>query len=1187
MAGRFTKAKLASAPGGTTNIESHWASHTAHNGNWDVTDQALDTLNSQISSISSALSSAIAELNALKNRVTALEDGSVLPQPSARVMVANLADTAKNQTIPATGTTKTFRMAFVLHSDCTDLEFVWDNNKLNADGTNSGLVDIAGIAVSMKPENGALSAVNFGTDREVSLAIGEKKSSVIAGNFPKGRYILNVRLRGASAGGGWPGSLLVGPGWNGLGAFEGDALDNDNASFNVGTYQFTPAAILGTTNNKVVSVHAFGNSIFGGLEDGDGAADTNSNRGFMSKGMSAAGIPTVRTATVGIELETVIGTNGRAHYDRAVSMNNADIFVFELTTNDFYNKGNSLTLSAVQGRWNNLFDWAVSKGKAGKVIVVTPPALTSNSNAIKDGFTVMNQMYSWLLSKPHAAIGGIWDYRKFTTILETGLWKDITDTADGIHPSKSGTEKMVVWSTARGNALKAGILDESQSGGGTVTEPQGFNPSTVTNKVTLSGTNNRVMTMTGEGAGLGGFAKITVKAGERKVFAVRFQNIGEDAYVGMTKVGASMGHFADGFDSPALIVAGYRGQAFVNQTRDMLFQGINLDLTNAVYAVDRTTSGTLKFWFYGNQYGWNMSQRGDSPHSGGNPALGTGGMEVAFSDADEAAIMVGNGYVTAGNSSIATLNESHGDFSDLLPTLPSGFSDLATGTSSGGGKSNASDTSGGVAYQTPTGAGDGTDGAYTFGETAIADPVASRGRLRVAATPLSAGSGNTLTFWSHDYFSTQGVNCNLIEDVNRERFTFVKGFLKHLRPALIRVAMTSDDANIANMYKQLCDEVGCKMVFQGMSFNDYASYGTIAQKAAACVSRVKLMGGSQYIAWLEGMNEVDLNLWRFGAANNAAAISMMVDMHTQCYNALKADAATSGIFIAAPSCTNTNGTVSANVNTAIQGMSSKYDAGNARWYSGKWEPNMPLSGVDGNGYGTIEKEISNARATAGGKTPVVITECGYHNGILVTLGHLPVREDTASLYMPDIFTRPYSQGARVVTNYQITDFITQDGRTQTDKSIDQENFGYLRYGAKGVKPAGITMARFNAKLRDDTAPPTMVAIPAHTVTGVNNPVKYNFQKSNGQYIISIKDGRRAVDVDTEKWSNGTQVSPFNPNALLIYPETTGNIKFDSKDWSKVECYNVHLDTTTELTKKSDGSYDFPVSQKTSLLIFTP
>mgnify|MGYP001762905458 FL=1 len=131
------------------------------------------------------------------------------------------------------------------------------------------------------------------------------------------------------------------------------------------------------------------------------------------------------------------------------------------------------------------------------------------------------------------------------------------------------------------------------------------------------------------------------------------------------------------------------------------------------------------------------------------------------------------------------------------------------------------------------------------------------------------------------------------------------------------------------------------------------------------------------------------------------------------------------------------------------------------------------------------------------------------------------------------------------------------------------------------------MARFNAKLRDDTAPPTMVAIPAHTISGVNSPVKYNFQKSNGQYIISIKDGRRAVDVDTEKWSNGTQVSPFNPNALLIYPEMTGNIKFDNKNWGKVECYNVHLDTTTELTKKSDGSYDFPVSQKTTLLIFTP
>ncbi|WP_261913986.1 hypothetical protein, partial [Salmonella enterica] len=94
---------------------------------------------------------------------------------------------------------------------------------------------------------------------------------------------------------------------------------------------------------------------------------------------------------------------------------------------------------------------------------------------------------------------------------------------------------------------------------------------------------------------------------------------------------------------------------------------------------------------------------------------------------------------------------------------------------------------------TPTGAGDGADGTYDFGTTAIADPVAARSRLRIATTPLKAGSGDTETFWAHDYFSTQGINVNLMEDVNRDRINFVTGFLKHLRPALIRVALTSAD----------------------------------------------------------------------------------------------------------------------------------------------------------------------------------------------------------------------------------------------------------------------------------------------------------------------------------------------------------------------------------------------------------
>lgn len=78
-----------------------------------------------------------------------------------------------------------------------------------------------------------------------------------------------------------------------------------------------------------------------------------------------------------------------------------------------------------------------------------------------------------------------------------------------------------------------------------------------------------------------------------------------------------------------------------------------------------------------------------------------------------------------------------------------------------------------------------------------------------------------------------------------------------------------------------------------------------------------------------------------------------------------------------------------------------------------------------------------------------------------------------------------------------------------------------------------------------------------------------------------------MNVDTEKWSGSTRTAPFNPNAVLIYPGVTGNIKFTSKDWSKVEWYNVHLDTTVVLTKKGDGSYDLPMSQKTGMLVLTP
>ena len=1102
---------------------------------------------------------------------------------AARVLATNVAEASMPARQPSSngGNELTIVRQVRLVSAMTDLELVYRNGTVNADGTTTGAPALTGFGASLRPagSSSAPAVASFGGSTEIALASGAVARAVFTGPFAAGLYELRTYLKKTDAAA-FQGSNATASWHSGGGFVAGKHLAD--ASVDLGDTNaspYPPLAILGTPSGTAPKTFLlYGDSIAAGLEDNNGSANSDGDRGGFSKGITAAGAAHTRFTVPSMSMRTAASSACRASLLEALTLSHPDWILDEMGVNDFLQDGASL--ADWQARKVAIWDWFVANGYSGRVIATTITPTNGTADAARQSAN------SWMLGKPHPALRDVWDVALAVTGSSTGTAYTIGLSGDGVHPNSDGHNTVATFIQGKVAALG--------SSGSTVT-PWTWNAGSASPYVTVA---DALATFKNTGSGTATFDRVTatpkLKATGKVVMGLDLTmplTFGGTDFSLLLAIGTPAGltqNFSS--DIPDTLSVSFTDQkASINNsgtaTQPVHWDGHDpaIDMTAAMLAFDfDALKWTLRFA----NTGWGLDANLDITSADRTAWYS---LPTAFTSGSDLSVFARTAFFQAEETCSAKLLSTADQLASRFPSVSyAGFTPIAGAGSTSTDPSTAdpNDTSGGTSYVTPSGAGDGADGSYTFGETVVADPVASRGRLRVATTPLSAGSGDQLTFWAHDYFSTQGVNVNLMEEVNRDRINFVTGFLKHLRPALIRVALTSTDTNIINMYKALCDAVGCKMVFQGMSFNDY-SESTMAQKAAACVARVKALGGAQYIAWLEGMNEADLNLWRFGASDNATAISMMVDMHTRCYDALKADAATSGILIAAPSCTGTNGQVSTDVNTAIKGMSSKYDAGNARWYSGKWEPNMPTGGVDGNGYGTVEYELAKARATANGKVPVVITECGYHNAIQnVTLEypHLPVREDTASLYMPDVFTRPYSQGARVVTNYQVTDFSSG---TQTDKANDQENFGYLRYGARTVKPAGITMARFNAKLRDDATAPAMVAIPAYTLTGVSNLVRYNFQKSNGQYIIVLKDGRRAVDVDTEKWSGSTRTAPFNPNALLIYPGSTGNIKFTSKDWSKVEWYNVHLDTTVLLTKKDDGSYDLPMSQKTGMLILTP
>lgn len=1096
-----------------------------------------------------------------------------------RYLATNMAEATMPNTQPSGsgGNELTRVRTFYLPVAMDDLEFTFSNTTVNADGTVTGAPAFTAFGASLRLASSSAAPVqgSFSGSTEIALASGSQATCVFTGPFSAGVYEYRAYTK-KTASDAFRGSYATASWYSGGGWLAGKHLTDATVDLgNTNAAPFTPIAIKGkpSSSAKPVSFLLYGDSIATGFYDSSNSADRNGDLGGFSKGITAAGAAHARFTTPSMSMRTAASTACRAALLAQLQAAKPDYILDQMGVNDFYQ--DAVSLAEYQTRKNAFWDWCVTNGYSGKVIATTVTPSNGTADAARQSAN------TWLLTKPHAALYAVWDVAAAMTGSTTGSAYTAGLSDDALHPNSSGHNTLKTFIQGKVAALA--------SGGGTVVTPSKWSTTDKTALAVIGGTSNDKATIQGNGTDTQSYqyavleTRVVGNADTVVGFNISGTFDGSDfALVFVRRSDYAQAGFADAVPN-SFVIRITEGLAHVNGKEVGIWQGTGVDASKVLVPIKRS-GGVNKVAYRFNTMDWMVNQPTVNIQTGAGMIDGP-----AEWGTDDICVMLLQIFVGPTNTEAAQVISTADGLAAAFPGVTlTGYTPIAgAGSSSGGdGSTSSSDTSGGTSYVTPSGAGDGADGTYDFGTTAIADPVAARSRLRIATTPLKAGSGATETFWAHDYFSAQGVNVNLMEDVNRKRINFVTGFLKHLRPALIRVALTSTDTNIINMYKALCDAVGCKMVFQGMSFNDY-SESTMAQKAAACVARVKALGGSEYIAWLEGMNEVDLNLWRFGAANNATAISMMVDMHTKCYDALKADAATSGILIAAPSCTGTNGQISTDVNTAIKGMSSKYDAGNARWYSGKWEPNMPAGGVDGNGYGTVEYELAKARATANGKVPVVITECGYHNAIQnVTLDypHLPVREDTASLYMPDVFTRPYSQGARVVTNYQVTDFSSG---TQTDKANDQENFGYLRYGARTVKPAGITMARFNAKLRDDATAPAMVAIPDYTLTGVSNLVRYNFQKSNGQYIIVLKDGRRAVDVDTEKWSGSTRTAPFNPNAVLIYPGVTGNIKFTSKDWSKVEWYNVHLDTTVVLTKKGDGSYDLPMSQKTGMLVLTP
>jgi hypothetical protein len=245
---------------------------------------------------------------------------------------------------------------------------------------------------------------------------------------------------------------------------------------------------------------------------------------------------------------------------------------------------------------------------------------------------------------------------------------------------------------------------------------------------------------------------------------------------------------------------------------------------------------------------------------------------------------------------------------------------------------------------------------------------------------------------------------------------------------------------------------------------------------------------------VEGINEWDL----FGAARPDWATEVAT-WQKDLYAETKANPATSHLPVLSPSMA-----FKADY-AALPDLSPYADKANAHMYPGGFRPSNEITNIT-----TVLRTVVPSK-------PLIATEAGYHNAVNTTMGHLPVNEQTAGLYLPRLLLDHYVRGEERVYSYELIDEFDDSAKTNPEA-----HFGLLRRDWS-PKPAYTAMKTLLGLMGDPG--PEFATQPL--------PLAFTGWPTDGRYLVTQKrDGSYVLLLwrDVQVWDPLTRTALLNPTA---------------------------------------------------------
>ena len=195
-----------------------------------------------------------------------------------------------------------------------------------------------------------------------------------------------------------------------------------------------------------------------------------------------------------------------------------------------------------------------------------------------------------------------------------------------------------------------------------------------------------------------------------------------------------------------------------------------------------------------------------------------------------------------------------------------------------------------------------------------------------------------------------------------------------------------------------------------------------------------------------------------------------------------------------------------------------------------------------------------------------MTETGYHNGVNGTVGHQPVSEAAAAIYMPRLFLDDFRRGITRSFSYELLDQREDPAKTDIEAA-----FGLLRNDFS-KKPAAVAIERLTGLLAD-RGPRFVPGALEYSLEGAPpSAEQLLLQKRDGNFYLVLWN---RVSV----WEQETR-SDLSPPAVPI------TVDFE-QPMASAEVFEPNVAATAVATTTSPGQLALELSPRVSVIKLTP